>query len=142
SDAAGDAVATAELPIMGFAHENHSRERNASTCSRVPRRRGEGTKYRRGNLAGYRRVSETNWTPERNRVEMAQGRNSMTFRALVTDKTENGKVVSKIVDVEEGDLPEGNVLVGIDWAGFNYKDGMVLHGLGGMVRSYPHVGGV
>jgi acrylyl-CoA reductase (NADPH) len=66
----------------------------------------------------------------------------MTFRALVTDKTENGKVVSKIVDVDDGDLPQGNVLVGVDWAGFNYKDGMVLHGLGGMVRSYPHVGGV
>lgn len=66
----------------------------------------------------------------------------MAFRALVTDKGTDGKVRSTISELQEERLPEGNVLVGIDWAGFNYKDGMVLAGLGGLVRSYPHIGGV
>lgn len=66
----------------------------------------------------------------------------MTFRALVSDKSAAGKIVSKVIDLDEGELPEGDVLVGIDWAGFNYKDGLVLLGQGGLVRSYPHIGGV
>lgn len=64
------------------------------------------------------------------------------FRTLLTDKNQEGKVESSIVELDEGQLPEGDVLVGIEWAGFNYKDGMVLSGLGGLVRSYPHIGGV
>ena len=66
----------------------------------------------------------------------------MAFRALVTEKTTNGKVASRIAELDEQDLPRGNVLVGIDWAGFNYKDGLVLCGLGNMVRDYPHIAGV
>lgn len=66
----------------------------------------------------------------------------MTFTALVTDKDADGVVTSNIAELDEKDLPEGNVLVGIEWAGFNYKDGMALAGLGGLVRAYPHIGGV
>ncbi|SDG50742.1 acryloyl-CoA reductase [Pelagibacterium luteolum] len=66
----------------------------------------------------------------------------MSFRALVTDKRADGTVRSTISDLDEASLPEGNVLVGIDWAGFNYKDGMALAGIGGLVRNYPHIGGV
>jgi acrylyl-CoA reductase (NADPH) len=66
----------------------------------------------------------------------------MSFRALVTDKGADGKVASGITELDEGRLPQGNVMVGIDWAGFNYKDGMALSGIGGLVRDYPHVGGV
>lgn len=66
----------------------------------------------------------------------------MTFAALVTDRSADGTVTSRIAELDENDLPEGNVLVGIEWAGFNYKDGMALAGFGGLVRSYPHIGGV
>ena len=66
----------------------------------------------------------------------------MSFRALVTDKDADGKVTSGITELDEARLPQGNVLVGIDWAGFNYKDGMALSGIGGLVREYPHIGGV
>ncbi|HCO54151.1 MAG TPA: oxidoreductase [Pelagibacterium sp.] len=66
----------------------------------------------------------------------------MSFRALVTDKGADGRVASGITELDEGRLPQGNVMVGIDWAGFNYKDGMALSGIGGLVRDYPHVGGV
>ena len=66
----------------------------------------------------------------------------MTFTALVTDRNAEGGVASKIAELDEKDLPDGNVLVGIEWAGFNYKDGMALAGIGGLVRSYPHIAGV
>lgn len=64
-----------------------------------------------------------------------------SFRALVTDKTEDGKVSSKVMELEDG-LPDGNVTVGVEYAGFNYKDGLALTGKGGIVRTYPHVGGI
>lgn len=66
----------------------------------------------------------------------------MAFMALVTDKGSDGAVTNRVMQLDETSLPDGNVLVGIEWAGFNYKDGLVLAGQGGLVRKYPHVGGV
>jgi acrylyl-CoA reductase (NADPH) len=66
----------------------------------------------------------------------------MSFRALITDKTAEGGVVSAVQLLDDTRLPEGNVTVDIDWAGLNYKDGLCLTGGGGLVRSYPHVGGI
>jgi acrylyl-CoA reductase (NADPH) len=66
----------------------------------------------------------------------------LVFRALVTKKDESGLISSAVEEVEESRLPEGNVTVAIDWAGFNYKDGLCLTGKGGLVRTYPHVAGV
>jgi len=66
----------------------------------------------------------------------------MSFRAFVTNRQADGTLVSQIEQVEESRLPEGNVLVGIEWAGFNYKDGLALAGKGGIVRQYPHIAGV
>jgi acrylyl-CoA reductase (NADPH) len=66
----------------------------------------------------------------------------MDFRALVTERDSAGKVSNHVGMLPLERLPEGDVLVGVEWAGFNYKDGLVLSGLGNIVRTYPHVGGV
>ncbi|KKB79336.1 acryloyl-CoA reductase [Devosia limi DSM 17137] len=66
----------------------------------------------------------------------------MSFRALVTDKDAAGVVQSSVQQLDDARLPEGNVTVDIDWAGLNYKDGLVLTGAGGLVRNYPHVAGI
>lgn len=66
----------------------------------------------------------------------------MSFRALLTEKTADGNVTSSVQDLDEARLPEGNVTVDIDWAGLNYKDGMILSGNGTMVKTYPHVAGI
>ena len=66
----------------------------------------------------------------------------MPFRALVTTKDESGKVSSSIEPLADDRLPEGEVLVGVEWSGLNYKDALCLNGLGNLVRTYPHVGGV
>lgn len=66
----------------------------------------------------------------------------MVFRALVTDKAATGEVTSSVQSVDESALPPGNVLVAVDWAGFNYKDGLALAGRGNIIRSFPHVAGI
>ena len=66
----------------------------------------------------------------------------MSFRALLTDRDEAGKVTSSVQMLDDARLPEGNVTVDVDWAGLNYKDGLCLTGGGGLVRTYPHVAGI
>lgn len=66
----------------------------------------------------------------------------MDFRALLTLRDEAGQVSSRVERLPIAQLPEGEVLVGVEWAGFNYKDGLCLSGLGNLVRTYPHVAGV
>src|SRR5208283_2217297 len=39
-------------------------------------------------------------------------------------------------------LPQGEVTVAVHYSTLNYKDGMVLQGLGRLVRRYPHIPGI
>ena len=64
-----------------------------------------------------------------------------TFRALVLYE-EGGKVVPRVEAVDEDRLPPGEVTVTVECSTLNYKDGMILQGLGRLVRSYPHVPGI
>ncbi|HEY8594775.1 MAG TPA: acryloyl-CoA reductase, partial [Devosiaceae bacterium] len=66
----------------------------------------------------------------------------MAFRALVTEKSADGEISSSVQMIGETQLPEGEVIVSVEWAGFNYKDALCLTGKGGLVRHYPHVGGI
>jgi acrylyl-CoA reductase (NADPH) len=63
------------------------------------------------------------------------------FRALVLHE-EGGKVVPRIEAVDEARLPPGEVTVAVECSTLNYKDGMILQGIGRLVRAYPHVPGV
>ncbi|CAM3557930.1 MDR family oxidoreductase [Thalassospira profundimaris] len=64
-----------------------------------------------------------------------------SFRALVLDQKEKS-VTAEFKNLTIDDLPAGEVLVRVKWSTLNYKDGMVLNGLGRLVRTYPHVPGV
>src|ERR671922_1142889 len=64
-----------------------------------------------------------------------------TFRALVLHE-EGGKPVPRIEAVDETRLPPGEVTVAVEYSTLNYKDGMILQGLGRLVRNYPHVPGI
>jgi len=66
----------------------------------------------------------------------------MKFSALVSRKDKKGGIKSAVETVGDDQLPAGNVTVEIEWAGFNYKDALVLTGQGGLVKTYPHVGGI
>jgi acrylyl-CoA reductase (NADPH) len=64
-----------------------------------------------------------------------------TFRALVLHE-EGGKIVPRVEAVDEDRLPPGEVTVAVECSTLNYKDGMILQGIGRLVRNYPHVPGV
>jgi acrylyl-CoA reductase (NADPH) len=64
-----------------------------------------------------------------------------TFRALVLHE-EGGKVVLRIEAVDETRLPPGEVTVRVECSTLNYKDGMILQGVGRLVRTYPHIPGI
>jgi len=66
----------------------------------------------------------------------------MSFRALVTQKAEDGSVTNGVETLDDAQLPAGNVTVDIEWADLNYKDGLCLTGQGGLVRTFPHVAGI
>ena len=63
------------------------------------------------------------------------------FRALVLHE-EGGKVAPSIEAVDETRLPPGEVTVAVECSTLNYKDGMILQGIGRLVRNYPHVPGI
>lgn len=63
------------------------------------------------------------------------------FKAVVLEQ-KDGRVSSSIQELEEARLPEGDVTVQVQYSTLNYKDGMMLKGIGGMVRQYPHVPGI
>jgi len=63
------------------------------------------------------------------------------FRALVLNEV-NGGVAADIKDLDETALPEGDVTIAVRYSGLNYKDGMILKGIGRLVRQYPHVPGI
>ena len=64
-----------------------------------------------------------------------------TFNALVLNKV-NDSVSSSVKELNVVDLPEGDVVINVEYSTLNYKDGLILSGLGGLVRNYPHVPGV
>jgi acrylyl-CoA reductase (NADPH) len=66
---------------------------------------------------------------------------TVDVRALVLHQAE-GTVSAQITTMDIGALPEDDVLVRVAYSDLNYKDGLVLKGLGKLVRTYPHVPGI
>jgi acrylyl-CoA reductase (NADPH) len=64
-----------------------------------------------------------------------------SFNAIILEE-EDGKVTSSLQKLSADDLPEGEVTVDVAYSDLNYKDGMVINGIGRMVRKYPHVPGI
>ena len=63
------------------------------------------------------------------------------FRALVLEEKDDG-VAATVGELGENDLPDGDVTVAVRYSDLNYKDGMILKGIGRLVRNYPHVPGI
>jgi acrylyl-CoA reductase (NADPH) len=64
------------------------------------------------------------------------------FQALVLREAGEGKVEGRVETLSEEALPAGEVTVAVAHSTLNYKDGMVLGGIGRLVRRYPHVPGI
>lgn len=63
------------------------------------------------------------------------------FRAVFLQKTETGQTVD-VRELDEGSLPEGDVVVSVEYSTINYKDGLAITGRFPVVRSWPMVPGI
>ncbi len=63
------------------------------------------------------------------------------FKAIMVEKDEAGYRAS-LKDVDESQLPEGDVTVRVSHSTLNYKDGLAITGRGPVVRKFPMVPGV
>ncbi len=66
---------------------------------------------------------------------------SDTFNALVIRSTDDGQSTA-IEQLTDSELPEGDVVVDVDYSSLNYKDGMALTGETRIIRSFPMVPGI
>lgn len=66
----------------------------------------------------------------------------MSFRALVLSQGADRKVSGAIETLDDSRLPPGDVTVAVEYSTLNYKDGLVLTTGGGLVKTWPHVGGI
>ncbi len=65
------------------------------------------------------------------------------FKALTVDRDGDGPATATIRDITVDDLPQGDVLVAVEYTTVNYKDGLCMSpNGGGLVRNYPHVPGI
>lgn len=65
------------------------------------------------------------------------------FRALVADKDkESGLFQIGVKELKEADLPEGEVLIRVQYSSLNYKDALACQPQSSVVRQYPHVPGI
>lgn len=63
------------------------------------------------------------------------------MRAILIEKTGAGHQAT-LRDVDEAQLPEGEVTVRVDYSTINYKDGLAITGKAPVVRKYPMVPGI
>ncbi|MCU1398254.1 MAG: putative oxidoreductase [Acidimicrobiales bacterium] len=66
------------------------------------------------------------------------------FNALVIrESTTPGQSQTVAIEaLSDADLPDGDVIVDIDYSSLNYKDGMTLTGTGRIIRNFPMVPGI
>jgi len=63
------------------------------------------------------------------------------FNAVMIDKTDDVQSVS-LAQVNENQLPEGNVTIDVAYSTLNYKDGLAITGSSPVVRKFPMVPGI
>jgi len=63
------------------------------------------------------------------------------FKAILLEKGEKAPI-AKLVELDESELPEGDVLVDIDYSTLNFKDALAITGKGPVVRKYPIIPGI
>ena len=63
------------------------------------------------------------------------------FKAIVLDKVDDQQTVA-FKDLDESQLPEGDVTIRVAYSTMNYKDALALTGSAPIAKSYPMVPGI
>jgi acrylyl-CoA reductase (NADPH) len=64
-----------------------------------------------------------------------------TMQAYVLEGTPDA-VRGSVTSIGTASLPDADVTIQVSWTGINYKDAMIAHGVGRMVRTLPHIPGI
>ncbi|MFL2682127.1 MAG: MDR family oxidoreductase [Alphaproteobacteria bacterium] len=64
------------------------------------------------------------------------------FNALVLNKEEDQKATGEIQEIDISQLPEGDVLVKVDYSTINYKDSLAITSSSPIIKSFPMVPGI
>ena len=67
---------------------------------------------------------------------------STPFKALVVEKTDDGRFVREIRERHIHDLPPGDLVVRVNYSSLNYKDALSATGHPGVTRQFPHTPGI
>lgn len=63
------------------------------------------------------------------------------FNAILIEKTDDGQTCA-VKQLDESQLPEGDVTIDVAYSSINYKDGLAMTGSGPVVRRWPMVPGI
>ncbi len=63
------------------------------------------------------------------------------FNALILNQ-EDKRTIATIEQIDAEQLPEGDVLVEVDYSSLNFKDGLAITGKGKIIRQFPMVPGI
>ena len=63
------------------------------------------------------------------------------FNALLVNKTDE-EFTAEIKEIQESDLPDGDVLIDVEYSTINYKDGLAVTNSSPIVRSWPMIPGI
>ncbi|MFC5079088.1 putative acrylyl-CoA reductase AcuI [Vibrio thalassae] len=63
------------------------------------------------------------------------------FKALLLNQ-EDKKTIATISQIDESQLPEGNVKIDVKYSSLNYKDGLAITGKGKIIHNFPMVPGI
>lgn len=66
----------------------------------------------------------------------------MPFKALWVTETNSGSFERNIVDRYIDDLPQGEMLIKVNYSSLNYKDALSATGNKGITRKFPHTPGI
>lgn len=64
------------------------------------------------------------------------------FKGILVEKGDDKAYTASIQDIDESQLPEGEVTVKVQYSTLNYKDALAITGAGPVVRSFPMVPGI
>ncbi len=65
----------------------------------------------------------------------------MSFHALIVEKNDTG-IEANYQVIDNTQLPEGDVIIDIDYSTLNYKDALAITGKAPVVRKYPMIPGI
>lgn len=63
------------------------------------------------------------------------------FSGILINKDDSGQTV-EVAQIDEAQLPEGNVTIDVEYSTLNYKDGLAITGSSPVVRKFPMVPGI